>query len=156
MISWCRSRFWFLFNAEPKPDPNFHPDPGQDPDPSFQNAQTLWKSTQIGSYSIHLACHLQIDAYPDPVPDPAYQFHADRIGMRMRIRGFIWCGSSFKNNGGSGSTTLMLRVLIRWIRILTQIWRLKWSKLLSWKNKLCMTIKFRLQFFLFTFVFLDP
>ncbi len=34
-----------------------------------------WKSAQIGSYSINLACHLQIDA--DQVPDPAYHFDAD-------------------------------------------------------------------------------
>ncbi len=27
------------------------------------------------SYSIHLACDLQIDAYPDP--DPTFQFDAD-------------------------------------------------------------------------------
>jgi hypothetical protein len=47
-----------------KPDPNSHPNP----DPSFRiRAQTLAKSTQIGSYSIHfLACLLQIYADPDP------------------------------------------------------------------------------------------
>jgi hypothetical protein len=33
------------------------------------------KSAKIGSYSIHLACHLQINA--DPVPDPAHHFDAD-------------------------------------------------------------------------------
>jgi hypothetical protein len=34
-------------------------------------------SAQIGSFSIHLACHLQIDAYPDVDPDPTFQFKAD-------------------------------------------------------------------------------
>jgi hypothetical protein len=37
-----------------------------------------------------LACHLQIDGDPDPVPDPGYQFdadpHADPDFYLMRIR----------------------------------------------------------------------
>ncbi len=46
------------------------------------------KSAQIGSYSIHLACHLQSDADLDPV----YHFDADPDAdldfylMRMRIQ----------------------------------------------------------------------
>jgi hypothetical protein len=48
------------------------------------------ESAQIGSYSLHFACHLLIDAIPDPapVPDPAYHFDADPdfYLMRMQIR----------------------------------------------------------------------
>ncbi len=55
-----------------------------DPDLTYQSermrmqikAQT-WKSAQIGSYSIHLACHLEFDADPDPLLDLAYLFDAD-------------------------------------------------------------------------------
>jgi hypothetical protein len=40
-----------------------------------------------------LACHFQIDAYLDPVPDPAYHFDADPNPdfylMRIRIRMLI-------------------------------------------------------------------
>ncbi len=46
-----------------------------DLDPSFQIKAQTWKSTQIGAYSIHLACHLQFDA--DPLSDLAYHFDAE-------------------------------------------------------------------------------
>jgi hypothetical protein len=39
---------------------------------SYERLKALRK---LGSYSKHLACHLQIDADPDPVP--AYHFYAD-------------------------------------------------------------------------------
>ncbi len=62
------------------PDPTFHFDADPDTDPSFRmKAQTLKKSAQIGSYSIILACHLQIDADPDPLA-PTFQFDAYPCG----------------------------------------------------------------------------
>jgi hypothetical protein len=43
---------------------------------SFQiKTQTLAKSAQIGSYSIHFDCHLQIDADPDANADPDPDFY---------------------------------------------------------------------------------
>jgi hypothetical protein len=40
-----------------------------------------------------LACHLQIDADPEPVPDPAYHFdadpHPDYYFMRTRIHNAV-------------------------------------------------------------------
>ncbi len=54
-------------------------DPDPDPDHSFHiKAQTL-KSVQIPRAHIPyiLACRLQTDADPDPVPDPVYHFDAD-------------------------------------------------------------------------------
>ncbi len=66
-------------DADPDPDPTFHPDANVDlyPDPDFQiKPQTL----EIGLNKAHipniLACHLQIDADPDPVSHPAYHFDA--------------------------------------------------------------------------------
>jgi hypothetical protein len=32
-----------------------------------------------------LACHLQTDADPDPVPEPAYHFDADLMQIRILI-----------------------------------------------------------------------
>ncbi len=84
----------FPFDADL--DPTFPFD--ADPDPSFQiKGSKLWKSAQIGSYFIHLAYHLQIDADEDPAHhfdadadlNPAY--HSMRIlpftSMRIRILG---------------------------------------------------------------------
>jgi hypothetical protein len=67
----CGSGFGFLFDADA--DPTFYPDadPGPDADPCFQvKAQTLEKVLKY-----IFACNLQIDAYPDLVPNPAYHFH---------------------------------------------------------------------------------
>jgi hypothetical protein len=42
-----------------------------DPDPRFQTkAQTLEKVLKQGHIPYIFACHLQIDAGPDPFPDP--------------------------------------------------------------------------------------
>jgi hypothetical protein len=60
------------FDADADPDPTFHFDPDPGPDPSFQI------KAQIGSYSIHFGCKLQIGADPDSDP-------ADHL-MRIRIR----------------------------------------------------------------------
>jgi hypothetical protein len=67
------------------------------------------RMTEIGSYRIQyiLACHLQIDADPDLVPDPGYHFDEDPGAdpeaefylMRIRTLIFKLCGSGF------GSTT---------------------------------------------------
>ncbi len=52
------------------------------PDPSFQiKAQTLRLI-----FHTFLACHLQIDADLDPVPDPAYHFDADPEVQVSKIR----------------------------------------------------------------------
>ncbi len=94
------------FDADP--DSPYHPD--ADPDSNFyllrfpirifidsdtdlrNKVSNLWKSAQIGSYSIHFGLSsAQIDA--DPAPDPAYHFDADPDAdldpdfylMRMRI-----------------------------------------------------------------------
>ncbi len=79
------------FDADP--DSTYHPDA----DPGFQvKAQTLeTKIDQIGSFSIILACHLQID------PDPAYHFHADPDPDFYLMRTF----------------TKMMRIYADWIRI---------------------------------------
>jgi hypothetical protein len=62
------------------PDPTFHFDADPGPDPSFQlKAQTL----KSANFPYILACHLQINADPDPAyhfdayPDPAYHVDAD-------------------------------------------------------------------------------
>ncbi len=55
-------------------DPTFHPDADPDSDPSFQiKTQTLEKELKKSHIPYILACHLQIDADPDP----AYHFDAD-------------------------------------------------------------------------------
>ncbi len=82
---WCGSEFRSL-----------HPNKGSNP----------WKSAIRMPYN--LACHLQIDAESDPVPDPAYHFDADPdvdpdpdfyiwCGSSVKIKFFSWCGC------GSGS-----------------------------------------------------
>ncbi len=73
---WCGSGFWFLFDADPYPDPMYI-----------------------------LACHLQIDADPDPVLDLSDHFDSDldpdfylmlqiQISKMMRIHADPdpWCG----------------------------------------------------------------
>jgi hypothetical protein len=94
------------FDADP--DPSFHSD--ADPDPSFQikkdqNLEKLLKYYRLKIQHI-LACHLQIDADPDPAyhfnadPDPAYHFDADP-------------DPNFQSEAdpcGSGSTTLRQRL----------------------------------------------
>jgi hypothetical protein len=51
------------FDEDPDPDPSFHFD--ADPDPSFQIKVRNLESAQIGSFSMSLACHLQVDADQD-------------------------------------------------------------------------------------------
>ncbi len=93
IVIWCGSGF--LFDADA--DPTFHPDADADadPDPSFQRkAQTLEKLLKYALIPYILARHLQIDADPDEVTDPAYNFEADPGSdrdpdfylMRMRIQ----------------------------------------------------------------------
>ncbi len=56
--------------------------------------QTLEKVLKLAHIPYTLACHLQIDAEPDPVPDPAFHFDADPDGdpdrnfylMRIQMR----------------------------------------------------------------------
>ncbi len=76
---------------EADPDPTFHPDGDPDTDSSFQiKAQTPKKVLKLAHIPHVLASHLQIDADPDLVPDPAYHFDADPDPyfylMQMRIR----------------------------------------------------------------------
>ncbi len=52
-------------------------DPDPDTDPNFQKAQTLEKVLKKVLIPYILACHLQIYADPDPVPDLAYHFDAN-------------------------------------------------------------------------------
>ncbi len=50
-------------------DPTFPPAADTDPDPSLQiKAHTLEKVLKYAHIPYILACHLQIDADPDPVP----------------------------------------------------------------------------------------
>jgi hypothetical protein len=66
-------------------DSTYHPD--ADPDPSFQiKAQTLEKVLKQDHFPYILACHLQIVAYSDPVPDPAYHFDSDPVFYLMLIK----------------------------------------------------------------------
>ncbi len=75
------------------PDPTFHPD--GNPDPSVQiKAQTLENVLKQAHILYILACHLQINADPDPA------YHLMWIRMRIWIRIFISCGCGF------GSTAL--------------------------------------------------
>jgi hypothetical protein len=62
----------------PNPNPTFHPDANLNPASKLPDPL---KSAQIGSYSIHLACNLQIDADPDAVLD----FCLMRMQIRVRI-----------------------------------------------------------------------
>ncbi len=66
-------------------------DADSDPNLIFQiKAQNLeiQKNAQIGSYSYILACHLQIDADPDPAyhfdADPSFQVKADPDPQQCR------------------------------------------------------------------------
>jgi hypothetical protein len=59
-------------------DPILHPDADPNPDPTFQlKAQTLEKVLNQAHIPFILACHLKIDADPDPVPDLGNNFDAD-------------------------------------------------------------------------------
>ncbi len=102
---WCGSGFLFDADANPDPEPTFHPDayPDPDPDPSFQiKAQTLEKVLK----QAHITYILQTDADPDPAcnfdtgpdADPDHDFYL----LRIRIQIFL-CGC------GSGPTTLKQR-----------------------------------------------
>jgi hypothetical protein len=52
--------------------------PDADPDPSSElKAQTLEKVLKWAHNPYILAYHLQIEADPDPGPDPAYHFDVD-------------------------------------------------------------------------------
>jgi hypothetical protein len=84
------------FDANPDLDPTFYLDAGPDldPDPSFQiKAQNLKKSSNMLILHI-LACHLQIDADPDPYPSyritlmwlRIHLFTVMRMLMRMLMR----------------------------------------------------------------------
>ncbi len=73
-----RIRILFLISFDAVPDPMFYP--------SFQiKAQTLEKVLNYSHILYILACHLQIDAGPDP----AYHFDTDPDPD------FIGCGSGF-------------------------------------------------------------
>jgi hypothetical protein len=68
------------FDADP--DPTFHFAAVPDPDPGLQvKAQNLEKVLKYGYFPYILACHLQIDAYPDP----AYHVRILPFNL-MRIR----------------------------------------------------------------------
>ncbi len=95
-----------IFDADPDPachfdadlDSIFHFDPESHPEPSFQlKPQNLEKVLKSARIPYILACHLQIDADPnpanhfdlepvpaylvDPDPDPTFQFDADPSGF---------------------------------------------------------------------------
>ncbi len=82
-----------LFDADPYLDPTFHSDAYLDPypDPSVKPLKVL----KLAHIPHILAFHLQIDADPDPVPDPACHFNADPdpdfylMWIPMRIRIFV-------------------------------------------------------------------
>jgi hypothetical protein len=58
------------------PDSAFHFDADPEPDPSFQiKSQNFEKVLKQAHIPFILACHLQIDAVPDP--DPVHQYDAD-------------------------------------------------------------------------------
>jgi hypothetical protein len=87
------------------PDPACHFD--VDPDPGFQTkTQNLEKVLKQAHIPYILACLLQVDADPDPAyhfdrdPDPTFQFDADPCG--------------------SGSTTLLMKVLENVTHLLIQ------------------------------------
>jgi hypothetical protein len=82
-------RSGFLLDA----DPTFHADAGTDPEPYpclHKKAQTLEKILKEAHIPYILACHLQINADPDP----AYHFHVDPdfylIRMRIQVTKMIW------------------------------------------------------------------
>jgi hypothetical protein len=59
--------------CDPNPYPVSHFDADPDPDPSFQiKAQNIEKVLKFAHIPYNLACHLIIDAGPDP--DQAYHF----------------------------------------------------------------------------------
>jgi hypothetical protein len=85
-MSWIRNT-----GSESVPDPNFHFDEDPDTDPGFQKkAQNLKEALKQVHIPYILACHLQIDAYPDP--DPVITLMRIRIQlitlMRIRILSF--------------------------------------------------------------------
>jgi hypothetical protein len=63
-----------------------------------------------------LACHLQIDAYPESVPDPAYHFYAEPDADQepdffMRMYADAVADPDYQNDAnpcGSGFTTMLL------------------------------------------------
>jgi hypothetical protein len=88
-------------------------DADPDPDPSFQiKAQTLRLI-----FHTFLACHLQIDADLDPVPDPAYHFDADPDVqvtniMRIRIHNTSSCCSPFNLSLSQSGPLVFIRISI--------------------------------------------
>jgi hypothetical protein len=106
-IKWCGHRSDILGSsvADPHhadPDPACHfaedPDPAcrfdadLDPDPSFQiKAQNLKKCSNRFIFQYIWACHLLIDAVPDPAyhfdadPNPTFQFDADPCGSETLL-----------------------------------------------------------------------
>jgi hypothetical protein len=88
-------RIWILIFVDADPDLTSHPDSDPNPDPSFQlKDQTIEKVLNQAHIPFILACHLKIDADPDPVPDLGNNLVADPnagpdpdfILLLMRIR----------------------------------------------------------------------
>ncbi len=92
LITLMTIRIWFLFDADADPnlDPTFHPDTDPEPEPSFQiKAQTLWKSAQIGSYSIYFGL---LSANWCWFASGSSYITLMRTRMMIQIWIFIWCG----------------------------------------------------------------